>query len=219
MSENITLEANVREITGKKVKQLRRAGQIPAVIYGPEFENINLVIPELELRQTLAQAGGTQIIELHIGKDKMPALVKKVQRDPIRGDLLHVDFYHVAMDRVIRAEVPLLLVNEPPMVVRREAIATQILSSVEVEALPADFPPHIDVDISVLNEVGEHLLISDLYVPDTLTIIADPDELIVKLDYAQALEVEEEEEEELLEVVGAAGEVEVITERKEEEEE
>lgn len=215
MTETITLEASIREITGKKVKRLRQAGQIPAVVYGPGFENINIAILEGELRQTLIKAGGTQIIELNVGKEKIPTLAKKVQRDPLRGNLIHADFYRVAMDRTIRAEVPIVLVNEPDIVASNEAIATQLLASVEIEALPADLIPQIEVDISALGEIGAQLLVGELEVPDTVTITADPDELILKLDYAQALE--EEEEEELLEEVLEADEVEVITERKEEE--
>jgi large subunit ribosomal protein L25 len=217
MSETITLEAEERKIIGKKVKQLRRVGVVPAIVYGPEFTPLSIALDEKELRMALRKAGGTQLIELSVGKTKIPTLVRDVQRDPIRGDLYHVDFYRVALDRAIRAEVPIVLVNEPPIVTSKEAAVFQGLNTVEVEALPADLPPHIEVDISGLEEIGMQLLVSDLVASDEFTITTGEEELIVRIDYAQALEEEEEEEEEFPELVSA--EPEVITERREAEEE
>jgi large subunit ribosomal protein L25 len=216
MSETITLEAQERNIIGKKVKQLRRAGIIPAVVYGPEFTPLSISLDERELRMALRKAGGTQLIELTVGKTKIPTLVRSVQRDPIRGNLYHVDFYRVAMDRVIHAEVPIVLVNEPPIVTSKEGAVFQALNSVGVEALPAHLPPHIEVDISGLTEIGDQLLVSNLAESDDFTVTTGAEELVVRIDYAQALE-EEEEEEEFPELVSA--EPEVITERREEEEE
>ena len=215
MSETITLEAEERKIIGKKVKQLRQMGVVPAIVYGPEFTPLSISLDEKELRMALRKAGGTQLIELSVGKTKIPTLVRDVQRDPIRGELYHVDFYRVALDRVIRAEVPIVLVNEPGIVTSKEGAVFQGLNMVEVEALPADLPPHIEVDISGLEEIGMQLLVSDLVTSDEFTITTGEEELVVRIDYAQALE-EEEEEEEFPEMVSA--EPEVITERREAEE-
>jgi large subunit ribosomal protein L25 len=217
MSETITLEAQERQIVGKKVKQLRRAGIIPAVVYGPDFTPLNVELDERELRMALRKAGGTQLIELTVGKAKIPTLVRDVQRDPIRGNLYHVDFYRVAMDRVIQAEVPIVIVNEPPIVTSKEGAVFQALNSVVVEALPANLPPHIEVDVSGLTEIGDQLLVADLAESDEFTVTTGEEELVVRIDYAQALEEEEEEEEEFPELVSA--EPEVITERREVEEE
>jgi large subunit ribosomal protein L25 len=192
MSETITLEAEERKIIGKKVKQLRRAGFVPAIVYGPEFTPLSISLDEKELRMALRKAGGTQLIELTVGKTKIPTLVRDVQRDPIRGELYHVDFYRVALDRVIRAEVQIVLVNEPGIVTSKEGAVFQGLNMVEVEALPAN-----------------------LVTPDEYTITTHEEELVVRIDYAQALEAEAGEEEfpELTSV-----EPEVITERREAEE-
>ncbi len=216
MSEAIVLEASPREVVGKKVKRLRQAGLIPVIVYGPDFAPAALSIEEKALRHALTRAGGTQIVELQVGKETIPVLAREVQRDPVRGNILHVDFYRVAMDRLIRAEIPLVFVNEPPLVASNEAIVVQMLNSVEVEALPRELPPHIEVDLSVLTEIGDHILAGDLIVPEGVAITTEAEELVARLDYAQALE-EEVEEEMLLEP--EAAEVEVITEKKEEEEE
>ena len=194
MSERLELDAELRVITGKKVKQLRRAGQIPAVLYGPGMEGINLAIAEPDLRHTLAQAAGTQLIELHVGDQNYTALARAVQRDAIRGDLIHVDFYRVVLDRVIRAEVPVVLVGESPLVASRQGVINQVLTSVEIEALPTDLIPQIEVDMTPLVEVGDSILVGDLDLPDTITLQAGPSEVVVKIDHLAAEEIMEEEE-------------------------
>lgn len=213
MSETITLEAAHREVTGKKVKQYRLAGQIPAVIYGPDFTPINLLIEEPQLRRVLAEAGGTRLIELNIGGEKVPALARHVQRNPIRGSLEHVDFYRVAMDRPIRADVPLVFTGESLLVKGGEAIAIHLMTSITIETLPANLPDHLEVNISDLVNIGDQIQVGDLKVPSTIKVITHLDEPMVKLDYAERLEEEAPEVEQAV-----SAEVEVITARKEEEE-
>jgi len=213
MSETFKLEAATRDVVGKKVGRYRRAGQIPAVVYGPGFEPINIFVNEPELRQTLLKAGGTHLIELGLGGETVPTLVRDVQRDSIRGGLMHVDFYRVSMDRLLRAEIPVHLVGVSPAVMRKEAIAIHPTSTIHIECLPGDLPAHIDVDISGLLAVGAQILVGDLELPENIRVITALDDLVVKLDYAEAMMTAEEELE-----VAASAEVEVITARKPEEE-
>ncbi len=215
MSQKYSLEASPREIVGKKVKQLRRQGMVPAVVYGRESEPINLTVDHKALRSVLAHAGGTQLIALQVGSQSIPALAREVQRDPIAGNILHVDFYRVAMDRLIRAEVPVVVVGESPVVASREGILIHLTNSVEVEALPADLPPSIQVEASTLTAVGQHILVSDLPVPAGVRIVTDPGELILKIDQPMTAEVEEA----LFVEPISADAVEVIRERRAEEEE
>ena len=213
MSEKFALDASPRDVVGKKVKQLRRQGIVPAVIYGPDFETLPISLDHKLLRQLLLHAGGTQLIELNVDGQAIPTLAREVQRDSIKGDILHVDFYRVAMDRLIRAEIPLLIVGENPMV-GREAILIHPLTSVEVEALPANLPPHIDIDISVLTQIGDQIVIGDLVLPRGVTVHANADELVAKLDYPH---LAAEEEEPMF--VEASTEPERIKPKREEEEE
>ncbi|MBN1119818.1 MAG: 50S ribosomal protein L25 [Anaerolineae bacterium] len=219
MSDQIALEASKRQITGKKVKQLRREGIIPAIVYGPETEPLKLQIDRRMLRRVLQEAGGTQLIEIQVGKEKIPTLAREVQRDPLRGDILHVDFYRVSMTRKIRAEVQVTCVNEPPVVSSGEAIIIHALTTLIIEALPAELPPHIEVDLSGLIEIGDQLLVGDLVLPQGCEAVIDESELVVKIDYAAAFEEEEEEGLEDMLLMEESAEVEVITERKHDEEE
>lgn len=215
MSEMLTLAASKREIVGKKVKQLRRKGLIPAVLYGPGTEPLNLTVDQRELRRVLAVAGGTQFIELHVDDERIPSLARAVQRDYLRDEILHVDFYRVAMDRPVTVEVPLIFVNEAPLAESGAAVLMTLATALEIEALPAYLPPHIDVDLSRLQEIGDQILARDLVLPQGVKLLTDPDEVIVKLEPPELVA----EEEELPGVPVSAEDVEVITRRRVEEEE
>lgn len=219
MPEYIQLDVEERTVTGKKVRQLRREGKIPAVLYGPEADPLTLSIDRRDLRMVLREAGGTSLIELVMGKDKIPTLAREVQRDPIRGDILHVDFYRVSMTRLISADVPIIVLGENEMVTTGAAVLVQSMNTITVEALPASLPPHIEVSMDALQEIGDQILVGDLEAPEGVTFLSEDTELVVKLDYPQMPEEEEEEEldEELL--FGEEGaEPEVISERREDEE-
>ncbi len=203
---------------GKHVRHMRREGKIPAIIYGPDNDPLPITLDGRELRHVLTQAGGTQLISINVGSEKIPSLAREVQRDPLGGAMLHVDFYRVAMDRLIRADVPIVLVNESPAVASGLAVLNHLLNTVELETLPANIPPQIVVDISLLKEVGAQLLVKDLVLPEGVTVRTDPDEPVVKLDYPEMVEEEEEAEEEVLFGEGPS-EPEVLSERKHEEEE
>ncbi len=214
MSEMLTLAASKREIVGKKVKQLRRQGMIPAVLYGPGAEPLNLTVDQRELRRVLAIAGGTQFIELNVNGERIPSLARAVQRDYLRDEILHVDFYRVVMDRPVTVEVPLAFVGEAPLAESGAAVLMTLATALEIEALPANLPPHIDVDLSRLQEIGDQIQVRDLSLPQGVKVLADPDEVIVKLEPPELLA-----EEELPAVSVSAEDVEVITRRRAEEEE
>ena len=218
MTDMIAIEAAKRTVVGKKVRHLRRDGLIPVVVYGPDFETQTLQIAERELRLGLREAGGTQIIELVVGKEKIQTLAREVQRDPLRGEIMHVDFYHIDLDRVIRAAVPIVLNGEPPVVTSGEAIVVHLLTAVEVEALPADLPPQIEIDIEGYNEIGTTITLSEIAVPADVEFVTSLDEAVFKIDYAPEIEEEEEEEDELS-FMDEGVEVEVISERRQEEDE
>jgi large subunit ribosomal protein L25 len=214
MSEKIVLEAARREIIGKQVRHMRREGIIPAVIYGPEVDPVAISVDHREVRTVLAQAGGTQLIDLKLGGETIPTLARAVQRDPIRGDILHVDFYRVSMTRKIAADVPVVLVGESAAVEAGMAILIHPLVSLEIQALPADLPAHIEVDITSLAKPGDQRLVRDLVLPPGCVALGEGDELVVMLDYVPSAE---EVEEAPLFVESA--EVEVITERRPRDEE
>jgi large subunit ribosomal protein L25 len=213
-TERVGLTAEKRTVIGKQVKQLRRQGWVPGVMYGHGFDPVPLRFEKKSLRHVLSKVGGSQLISINIAGNKQPemVLVRDVQRDPIRGSLLHVDFYRVRMTERLTTEVPLMIVGESPVVEAREGILLQGISSIEVECLPGDLVDAIEVDLTDLVAIDQALYVRDLAVPAGIDILTDLDEMVVRVVPLEAEEVEEEEE-----VMPEAEEVEVITEAREKE--
>jgi large subunit ribosomal protein L25 len=212
--EQIELKTQKRKVLGKKVKNLRREGLVPAVLYGHETDSVPLQVEERELNRVLAQAGGHRLIALKVGRarKRQMALARDVQWDVITGKPLHVDFYAVVMTEKITTEVPLLFVGEAPAAEEVGAMVLQGLDEVEIECLPGDLIEAIEVDLSGLEEIDQAIYVGDLRLPPTVDVLTDAEELVAKVTWAAAEEVEEEEEV----VPIAPEEVEVIAKGKEE---
>ncbi len=179
MSEKIVLKAQKRDVIGKKVKQLRRQGLLPAVLYGVGVGSIPLTLDAHEAMIVLRDVSSSTLLYLDVDGKEYPVLVRERQRDVLKGFLLHVDFLAVSMSETIRTMVGLRLVGESPIVTRGDAILTTGLTEVEVEALPTALVNEIEVDVSQLTEVGQAIYIRDLVVPEGMTILTDGDELVV----------------------------------------
>ena len=192
--ETLVQEVESRTRMGKKVKALRRDGLTPANIYGSGIESVAIQASTLDLENMISTAGSTRIITL-----KNPAfdedrsvLIKSTSRDPLSGKLLHVDFYQVSLKDKVKVEVPILLEGEAPAAKRKDLVVLEGISSVEVECLPTDIPENIIVDISNLVEAGEAIMVSEIKLDDKVTMLTNPEDVIVRVDIAK-VEVEEEE--------------------------
>lgn len=214
--EEIVLEATRRDIIGKQVRALRRAGRLPAIIYGHNIDAIPISLDFHDATYRLAGVAGSQLITVVVdGSDKHTTLLREKQRHPITGNLMHIDLLAVSMTEKLRAMVRLNLVGEAPAVKNFNAVMVLGQEEVEVESLPGDLPEWIEVDLSSLGEIGDGIYIRDLPVTQGVEILADPEDMIVLMtapSAAEAEEVEEAEEE-------MAEEPEVIERGKREEEE
>lgn len=214
MAETITLQATKRDVLGKHVRHLRREGKIPAVLYGPGFEPLSLLVDWIELRPKLLAAGGSQIINLDVeGDETYNVLVRNVQRRPVRGDVLHLDFYRVRMDVAIRTDVPIVLVGNGAALEDAGGTYNHEKNSITVECLPGDLPASIEVSIEGLKEVGDMITVADLPQLPGVTYHADAEEIVVTTSYLTTASAEEEEGE------GGESEPELIRRREEEDEE
>jgi len=196
--ETITLKIENREVLGKGVKALRREGIIPANIFGHGIESRAVQANMVEAQKVLSKAGTTHLISLEFPsnkKDLSRVLVKKVQRDIITGNLLHINFYQVIMRDKVRVEVPLIFRGESPASQRKELMLLENLRLLEVECLPDDIPESIAVDLSGLAEAGDHLLVSDLTLDDGITVLTHLEEVIARVGHARKVEVEQVMEE------------------------
>ena len=200
-AERITLSAGKRTVIGKHVKQLRREGWVPGVMYGHGFESVALQFEERNLTKLLSRVGGSQLIQIDVEGTKEPemALVRDVQRDAVKGTVLHVDFYRVQMTERLTAEIPIAMEGESPVIALNEGILLQGISTIEVECLPGDLVDAIVVDLADLLEVDDSLHVKDLAIPSGIDVLTDPDELIVRVAPLAEEEVIEEIVEEELE--------------------
>lgn len=194
------LKGQKRTLIGKRVKTLRKNGQLPGVLYGAGIESVPIELDGREAARLLSRASGSTLIELDLDDESHSVLVRGVQRDVIRGDYLHVDFLKVAMDVRIRAEVPIEMIGEPPAAEEAGVVLLTGVNTVEVEALPADLPDRITVNLEILENLEDSITVADLFLGQEITVLTEPDELIARPIY-QAEEIIEEivEEEELLE--------------------
>ncbi|MBK8905943.1 MAG: 50S ribosomal protein L25 [Anaerolineaceae bacterium] len=189
----LAIEAEPRTVVGKQVKQLRRDGMIPAVIYGIQ-DPVTIQLENKMLRRVLRRAGTTNLIDITFDGQKRTVLAREIQQHLTRGDLIHVDFQEVDLKVKITAEASLVLVGRSQMMKDAEGSDVLALNSVEIEALPDDLIAEIEVDVTDMT-ADEPIYVSDLSVPEGVIILTDPETAVARFEYARP-EVEEEEEEE-----------------------
>lgn len=216
MAENYTLEAQERAVVGKKVSQLRRQGLVPVSVYGPKTEPAKLQVPYRPLQVTLMKAGGTHLIDLRVNGKTHTVIAREVQRDVLRGDILHVDFFAVDLKAKIRIDVPIHFPEEAPAVAAKKGILITGPTTLSIETLPSNMLSEINVDLSHLTDVGDAVYVRDLNLGDDITILNDPDEMIARVSQTSAARAEEDAE---AEAEAAPGEVEIIKKGKADEEE
>lgn len=215
--DRISLKAFEREILGKKVKTLRNQGFVPGHVFGKGLETEHVSVDGKEFHKVFIQAGETGVIDLKIGEEKVrPVMIKGLQVHPVSGKPLNIDFYQVDLKQKVRVHVPLEIVGEEPESVKLgENIILQTLNEVEVEALPTDLVEKIEVDITSLKQVDDHITVGQLsYDHDKLTVLVEPEEIVVKIAPAVTAEMEALLEEQAAETAAAAEE-EVVEEAKE----
>ena len=177
--ENFELEAKERTVIGKQVKALRRQGMLPAIIYGTGIEPIPITMSTKEVRQILSVIGANTLVTLKIGKMDHLVLVRDIQRDVISRNLLHMDFQEVSLDESITSTVPIVLVGEAPVIKDFEALLITNMEEIQIEAKAKDLPDTISVDVSVLREIGDSILIKDLVISGDVTVLEDPEDVVV----------------------------------------
>lgn len=196
--EQVVLKAEKRDVVGKQVKAMRRAGKLPAVIYGRHTEPINIFLDDHSASLTLGRLTSSSLVTIDLDGTQYPTLVREKQRDYIKNRLLHVDFLAVSLTEKIRASVIVNYVGVSMAVKDYNAVLVTNLQSLEVECLPTDLPERIEVDISVLRRPGEGIRVRDVRVSEEIRLLDDPDTMVAVATFAKV-------EEEAAAVPGAEG--------------
>jgi len=218
--EALELRAAPRTVVGKKVKLLRHKDIVPGVIYGHGIGSLPVQFDGRELQKAISQAGTSSTIQIYVEGQKDPylAIFRAVQYHPIKRNVIHLDLQALDITETVRVPVPVVLVGESPAEIDLGGVVLHILNELEIEALPTALVPSIEIDISVLTEIGQSIAVKDLTPPEGVAILNTPNDTIVQVIWAE--EEEEEVEEEMgLEDMLEPDEVEVISRRSTEDEE
>ncbi len=206
-----TLSAIRRDSLGGTPAVVRRAGFVPAVLYGRGTENLSLAVEAKGFAKLLREISSSTLLTLHVGEgDPRRVLVQEVQRDPLADHPIHVDFHQVLLTERIRADVPLKAAGVSPAVKDLGGILVQNLNEIEVEALPEDLPSEIAVDLSQLATFADRITVADLAMPAGVEVHAKPEEVVAVVTSPRT-----EEELKELEEAPAEGVAEVKTEAEE----
>ncbi len=205
--EHLALQAELRPPMNKgQLKQLRREGKIPAVVYGRGKNNQNLQVEGRRLNQILSSEGGNVLLDLQLDSAATgteTVMFKEIQRNPIlREQILHVDFIRISMTDQIEVEVPLIFTGESVGVKDEGGLLEILMREITIKCLPAEIPEHILIDVSEL-KIGDSIGAGSLQLDEKLELVTDPDELLVQVSVVmEEEEAEEEVEEEVTELPG-----------------
>ncbi|MFC1711054.1 50S ribosomal protein L25 [Patescibacteria group bacterium] len=188
-----SVKADTRKLFGRKVKKLRAENVLPANLYGKKTKSQALKVNLKEFIKTYKEVGETTVVDLVIGNSKavVPVLIHNLQVDPVSQDPLHVDFHKIDLKQKVQVAIPIELKGQAPGASKGGALIN-FVNEIEVEALPTDLPDKLELDVSVLTEIGQSISVKDLKVDKTkIKVLADENQLLVKIE-----EPKEEKEEE-----------------------
>jgi large subunit ribosomal protein L25 len=180
--KDLLVEVTPRETFGKNAsRRMRRAGQIPAILYGADKGPVPLTVDPSQIERILhSESGANTLFRLGLaGTEKQRfVMIKDYQVDPVKGELMHADFVRIKMDEVVEISVPIRIVGEAVGVKVDGGILEHVTRSVEVSCLPTDIPEHIDVDVSNL-KIGDSIKVSDLQATEQYTMLSDTGQTLV----------------------------------------
>lgn len=215
--EQVPLTAQKRTVVGRKVKNLRKQGIIPAHVFGNKVKTISIQVNGADFLSVYEKVGETGIIDLTINGlssdasaksgGKKPVLVRNIQTHPVTDDTLHIDFYQVNLTEKVKVNVPLEIIGEAPAVEKKIGLLLTPISEVEVEALPGDLPDNVEIDVSKLGNIGDEIKVKDVNVDRSkIQIITDEEQIVAQIGELVTKEMEAIEAEVQAEQAEAAAE-------------
>lgn len=216
---SLTIKGEKREAFGKNAsRRLRREGRVPAVLYGENMSNTHLALHKKDIFSILrSESGENTIFKTSFDSESVDTMIKEVQIDPVRDEILHIDLIQIAMDKAVKVYVPVVAKGEAIGVKAEGGFIDLSMREVEIECLPHDIPEHIDIDISPLH-LHQSIKVADVIPPAGVKIVSDPNAVVVLIE-APTKEEEvaiKEEVEEGVEVMAEEEQPEVIKKEKEE---
>lgn len=188
MGDRIALSVEERSVLGKKVKQLRKEGKVPAVVYGQDFAPTPVMVDTVIATKAWRDAGKHHVIELTVAGKKRLAMIKSADFAPVKHTLRHLSLHIVKQNEKVETEVPVHITGEGETPAEKAGLVVlQTIETVAVSALPNDLPPAVEVLGEKLTEAGDHLTVADIKPINGVTVLAEPDQLIVTVYEPSAL--------------------------------
>ena len=185
------LAVTPREKFGKAVAQTRKAGLIPAEVYGKGLQNLHISISAKDFKKVFKEAGRNTLITLAAGGEKYSTLVHDVQMDYLTDEVIHVDFYRVRMDEKIKAKVPLEFAGDAIGVKEKGGILNISMHEIEIESLPANLPRRLSVDLKPLDDINKSVYVKDIRVPIGVKVLVDPNTAVATVKAPVEEKIEE----------------------------
>lgn len=187
------LNAEKRDIFKKELNKVRKEGKLPAVVYGPKTKPLSIFIPLVDFKKVFKEAGESTVVEIKIDDKPLGVLIQEVSVDPVSREPIHVDFYAALMDKLVEASIPLEFVGVSPAVKGLGGMLVKVMHEVEVEALPASLPHNLEVDLTALVNLGDHIIASQIKLPNGVKLITNGDDNIVIVEAPREEKAEETE--------------------------
>lgn len=175
MTMDIT--ATKRSVSGKGLEALRTSGKIPAVVYGPKQEPVSITLDRRDFEKVFKAAGESTVVTIALDGTQIPALIHDVDHDPVTNVVRHADFYAIVKGQKVKVQIPLEFVGDAPAA-KAGANIVKTMYEIEVEADPMNLPHNLEVDLTVLTEVGAQVLASDIKLPAGVTLETDGEEVV-----------------------------------------
>jgi len=186
-----SLTVTTRDTVGsRRVNVLRNQGFVPATVYGKGVENHTVQVKLDDFIRVFKETGETGLIKLTLNGKEHPVLIKNVQKHPVKGTYIHVEFHEVNLREKIKANVPVECIGESEAVKEKLGLLLQIVNELEVEALPTDLPEKIEIDVSRLAQVDQSVFVKDIPAIPYVEILTDPEQIVVKIGELTAPEPE-----------------------------
>lgn len=185
------LKVEKRKVLGKEVKKLRRDGIVPGNVYGKNIKSEAVQVSLKDFSAVYLEAGETGLVDLDLDGKIIPVLIHNVHKD-FRRNVLHADFFQVNLKEKVKTMVPLEIIGEPKAVIDKIGLLMNILSEVEVEALPEELPEKIEVNVEHLGNIDDQITVADLKAPAGVEILTDNTQVVSKIGELVAKEVAEE---------------------------
>jgi len=178
-TDKVSLKVELRTVFGKKLNKVRKQGLVPGNIYGPDFKSKSVSVVYKDLVKTYKLVGETGVVYLNLDKENIPVLIKSIQKHPLSSSLLHIDFRKIDLTKKIETNVPVKTTGISEAVSQKAGVLLVQSDTILVEALPEDIPSHIEVDVTVIKEIGQEIKVSDLKKSDKYEIKTPGEKVVV----------------------------------------